>query len=118
MKNFLTGIVGTVGGVGFLCAGVAILVWDIGKLQQARESRDWPRVGGKVVESSIDTSRRERRANVVYTYDVNGVVALVALCTSASAGTNEPLATVGIQSARRRKDRVLQGRTGLSGSVR
>jgi hypothetical protein len=63
---------GIVGGIGFLWAGLAILVWDIGKLQQARNSRDWPQVEGIVTHSSIDKREREHRPHIVYTYTVGG----------------------------------------------
>jgi len=65
-------IVGGLASVAFLWAGVAILAWDIGKLQQAQHSREWPRVEGTVTESHIDDREREHRPLVEYTYTVAG----------------------------------------------
>src|SRR5262249_47657301 len=72
MKKFIETTFGVVGGIGFLWAAFAIFVWDVGKLQQARDSRDWPQVEGRVTHSAVDHRGRERRPHVVYTYAVAG----------------------------------------------
>src|SRR5262245_46215924 len=42
MKKFVETTFGLVAGIGFLWAAIAIFVWDVGKLRQARDSRDGP----------------------------------------------------------------------------
>lgn len=72
MKKFVETTFGALAGIGFLCAAIAIFVWDVGKLQQARDSRDWPRVEGRVTRSTVDHSQRESKPQVVYAYTVAG----------------------------------------------
>jgi hypothetical protein len=52
-----------------ICVGIAIIGWDIGKLKQARDSRDWPQVEGTVVHSSIGMEKY-KKLNIIYTYTV------------------------------------------------
>jgi hypothetical protein len=61
-------------GVGFLYAGIAIFVWDVEKLRQARDSQNWPRVEGRVILSTVDRSKDEIEPHVVYTYIVAGTL--------------------------------------------
>lgn len=72
MRQVLELVVGAVGGFALLCAGVAILVWGVGKLQQARDSRDWPQAEGIVTESAFREERRDNNPVVLYTYTVEG----------------------------------------------
>ncbi|MCH8147738.1 MAG: DUF3592 domain-containing protein [Planctomycetes bacterium] len=64
--------VGVLGLLGFLCAGIAILVWNAGQLRLARESRHWPTVEGRIVQSQIDGNGRYDYS-VIYTYTVDDV---------------------------------------------
>jgi hypothetical protein len=73
MKKFFDLSCGVLGGIGFVWAGVWILVWDAGKLHQAHDSRDWPRAEGTVTQSRIDDRQREHKPHVEYTYTVAGV---------------------------------------------
>jgi hypothetical protein len=61
-------------GVGFLYAGIAIFVWDVEKLRQARDSQNWPRVEGRVIFSTVDHSKDETKPHVEYTYTVAGAL--------------------------------------------
>jgi hypothetical protein len=70
MKRSANILFGILAGAGFLWAGVAILMWDIGKLRQARAARNWPTAEGTVVLSTIDDRQKESTPHVVYTYTV------------------------------------------------
>jgi hypothetical protein len=72
MTRYATTIFGILGGAGFLWAGLAILWWDVGKLRQARATRDWPTVQGIVIHSTVEDRRGERKPHVEYTYGVEG----------------------------------------------
>jgi hypothetical protein len=73
MKPLANTLFNALAGTAFLCAGVAILVWDIGKLRQVGASLDWPTAEGTVVSSGIDKRERETKPHVVYTYAVGGI---------------------------------------------
>ncbi len=72
MKKLINTTLGILGAIGFLCAGTAILAWDIGQLRQAKESRNWPQIEGTVTLSEVDRSQKESRPHVEYTYVVDG----------------------------------------------
>ena len=74
MKNLVGKTFGILGGIGFLFAAIAIFVWDVEKLGQARDSRDWPKVDGRVTISNVDRGQGESRPHVVYTYTVEGAL--------------------------------------------
>jgi hypothetical protein len=72
MKKFLSLTLSALASLAFLVGAVAIFVWTVGKLHQARESRDWPQVEGRVTQSWIDRSSAEHKPHVEYTYTVEG----------------------------------------------
>jgi hypothetical protein len=61
-----------VAGITFLCIAAAIFVWDIDKLRQARASRDWPQVEGRVLRCEEQKKSDERFPLVEYEYEVRG----------------------------------------------
>jgi hypothetical protein len=72
MKKPLDAAIGVLGSFVFLCAGVAILVWDTGKLRHAHDSAEWPQVEGIVNQSFVDTRQKEHVPHVEYAYAVAG----------------------------------------------
>jgi hypothetical protein len=73
MKKIFNVIIGFLGAIGFLWVGMWIFVWDIGKLQQASDSRDWPQADGTITISTIEMRGDEHRPHVEYTYTVAGI---------------------------------------------
>jgi len=72
MKKSLELILVALMGIGCLWAGIAIVLWGVAKLKLARDSRDWPAVEGRVIESTVDRSEKEHQPRVVYAYSLAG----------------------------------------------
>jgi hypothetical protein len=74
MKKLVGTTFGFLGGIGYLFAAIAIFAWDIEKLRQVRDSRDWPQIDGRVTLSNVDRGQGESSPHVVYTYTVAGTL--------------------------------------------
>jgi hypothetical protein len=65
----------TLGLLFMIVGGVAFFVWGLPPLKYANESKNWPSVSGKIIQSDIDTWRKDGkshyRANIIYTYTVD-----------------------------------------------
>ncbi len=61
----------------FILAGVAVLIYGIGIVRDARACVNWPRAEGRVVTGTVETVGREKNKatyapSVTYTFSVNG----------------------------------------------
>jgi hypothetical protein len=62
-------------GIAFLALGIAIVIAEVRRLQRARATAHWPRVGGRILTRSVhpgSMQRGDQAPDIRYEYEVNG----------------------------------------------
>ena len=62
-------------GIAFLALGITIVIAEFRRLQRARGSALWPRVGGRILSTSVHPGsirRGDQAPNIRYEYEVRG----------------------------------------------
>ena len=89
----------TLGILFMIIGGVTFFLWGLPPLKYANESKNWPSVPGKIIQSDIDTWRKDGkshyRANVVYTYMVDSKT-----LTSSKVTVGDPPSTSNMLAAK------------------